>query len=111
LGNRILPQTMPVSGAFAPIGEYKIEEWNKVISINLSGVFYGMRYQIPAMFKNGKDSIINVASILGNVGTRDICAYVSAKRGIVGLTKTGAIEYSGKGIRVNSVGPGYINTP
>lgn len=100
-----------IGGAQAPVGEYEIEEWNKVISINLSGVFYGMRYQIPAMLKNGSGSIINVSSILGSVGFAKSSAYVAAKHGVLGLTKTAALEYSSKGIRVNSVGPAFIKTP
>lgn len=100
-----------IGGPPAPVGEYDIEAWNKVISINLSGVFYGMRYQIPAMLKNGGGSIINVASILGSVGFANSSAYVAAKHGVVGLTKNGALEYSDKGIRVNAVGPGFIKTP
>lgn len=100
-----------IGGAQAPIGEYAVEDWDKVISINLSGVFYGMRYQIPAMLKNGSGSIINVSSILGNVGFANSSAYVAAKHGVVGLTKTAALEYSSKGIRVNSVGPAFIKTP
>lgn len=100
-----------IGGAQSPIGEYAIEDWDKVIAINLSGVFYGMRYQIPAMLKNGSGSIINVASILGSVGFANSAAYVAAKHGVVGLTKTAALEYSSKGIRVNSVGPAFIKTP
>lgn len=100
-----------IGGAQAPIGEYEIEDWDKVIAINLSGVFYGMRYQIPAMLKNGSGSIINVSSILGSVGFANSSAYVAAKHGLVGLTKTAALEYSSKGIRVNSVGPAFIKTP
>jgi NAD(P)-dependent dehydrogenase (short-subunit alcohol dehydrogenase family) len=93
------------------VGEYPVEGWDKVIAINLSGVFYGMRYQIPEMLKNGKGSIINVASILGSVGFANSAAYVAAKHGVVGLTKSAALEYSAKAIRVNSVGPAFINTP
>nr|WP_198537014.1 SDR family oxidoreductase [Salegentibacter sediminis] len=100
-----------IGGEQLPVGEYGIESWNKVIGINLSGVFYGMRYQIPAMLKNGKASIINVASILGSVGFSNSAAYVAAKHGVVGLTKTAALEYSAKGIRINSVGPAFIRTP
>lgn len=100
-----------VGGPQHPVGEYPIEGWDKVIAINLSGVFYGMRYQIPEMLKNGKGSIINVASILGSVGFANSAAYVAAKHGVVGLTKSAALEYSAKGIRVNSVGPAFINTP
>lgn len=100
-----------IGGEQAPTGEYGIEAWDKVIAINLSGVFYGMRYQIPEMVKNGKGSIINVASILGNVGFANSAAYVAAKHGVVGLTKSAALEYSAKGVRVNSVGPAFIKTP
>lgn len=100
-----------VAGPSAPTGEYPIEGWDKVISINLSGVFYGMRYQIPAMIKTGGGSIINIASILGQVGFANAPAYVAAKHGVVGLTKNAALEYSSQKIRVNSVGPGFINTP
>lgn len=100
-----------IGGEQAPAGEYGIEAWDKVIGINLSGVFYGMRYQIPEMLKNSKGSIINVASILGTVGFANSAAYVAAKHGVVGLTKSAALEYSAKGIRVNSVGPAFIKTP
>jgi len=100
-----------IGGPQAGVGEYEIEAWDKVIAINLSGVFYGMRYQIPAMLDNGGGSIINVASILGSVGFAHSAAYVAAKHGVLGLTKSAAIEYSSQGIRINSVGPAFIKTP
>lgn len=99
-----------IGGALAPTGEYPIDGWQKVIDINLSGVFYGLRYQIPAMLEKG-GSIVNIASILGQAGTKFSPAYVAAKHGVVGLTKAAALEYADKKIRVNSVGPGYILTP
>ena len=99
-----------IGGPLAPTGDYPLDGWQKVIDINLSGVFYGMRYQIPAMMEKG-GSIINVASILGQVGTKFSPAYVAAKHGVVGLTKTAALEYADKKIRINSIGPAYIKTP
>lgn len=100
-----------IGGVLAPTGEYPLDVWSKVIATNLSGVFYGMRYQIPAMLAADGGVIINIASILGQVGTKFAPAYVAAKHGVVGLTKTAALEYSDKNIRINSVGPGYIITP
>jgi NAD(P)-dependent dehydrogenase (short-subunit alcohol dehydrogenase family) len=70
-----------------------------------------MRYEIPAMLASGGGAIVNMASILGSVAFASSVAYVAAKHGVLGLTKTAAVEYSSQGIRVNSVGPAFINTP
>lgn len=93
------------------IGDMSVEGFDKVIAINLSSVFYCMKYQIPAMLKNGGGAIVNMASILGQVGFAYSAGYVAAKHGVVGLTKNAGIEYSAQGIRVNAVGPGFIDTP
>lgn len=100
-----------IGGPQANVADYPVDGWDQVIAINLSGVFHGMRYQIPEMLKTGGGSIINMASILGSVGFRTSSAYVAAKHGVVGLTKTAALEYGPQKLRVNAVGPGFIRTP
>lgn len=100
-----------IGGDQNPTADYSLEAWDKAIAVNLSGVFYCMKYEIPAMLKNGGGSIINMASILGRVGFAGAVGYVAAKHGVLGLTKTAAIEYAPHGVRVNVVGPGFISTP
>ena len=108
---RIAVNNAGIGGAAALVGDYPIDSWQKVIEINLNAVFYGRRAQIPAIVANGGGSIVNVASILGSVGFALSSAYVTAKHGLVGLTKNAAIEYATEGVRVNAVGPGFIKTP
>ena len=100
-----------IGGEMNPTGEYSVEGWRRVIDVNLSGVFYCMRYEIPAMLSRGSGAIVNMASILGAVGFAGSPAYVAAKHGLLGLTKSAALEYAERGIRVNSVGPAFIATP
>lgn len=99
-----------IGGASALIGEYPVDAWDKIIAVNLSSVFYGMHYQIPEMLKNKQGVIVNMASILGQVGFAGSAGYVAAKHGVVGLTKNVALEYGQKGIRANTVGPGFVET-
>ncbi|MBP9925253.1 MAG: SDR family oxidoreductase [Cyclobacteriaceae bacterium] len=100
-----------IGGELNPIADMSIEGWQNVINVNLNSLFYGMKYQIQAMLKNGGGSIVNISSILGSVGFAGSAGYASAKHGVVGLTQTAALEYSAQKIRVNAVGPGFIETP
>lgn len=100
-----------IGGPFEKSGDYKAEDWLNVININFNGVFYCQQEAIKAMRTNGSGSIINMASILGQVAFEGAPAYVSAKHGVVGMTKAAAIEHAVDGIRINSVGPGFIHTP
>src|SRR3954452_10452334 len=102
-----------IGGPAAPAGETDLEAWDKVIGINLNGVLYGMRYQIPAMLAAGAQqcAIVNMASIHGTVAALGNGAHTAAKHGVVGVTKNAAAEYGPQGLRINCVGPGYIVTP
>jgi NAD(P)-dependent dehydrogenase (short-subunit alcohol dehydrogenase family) len=91
--------------------DYSLEGWQKVIDINLNSVFYCLKYQIPAMLQNGGGAIVNIASILSQVSFANSPAYVAAKHGMLGLTKNAAVEYATQGIRINAVGPAFIQTP
>jgi NAD(P)-dependent dehydrogenase (short-subunit alcohol dehydrogenase family) len=102
-----------IAGAASPVGELDTADWDKVIGINLNGVLYGLRAEIPAMLEAGaqESAIVNMASIHGTVAAPNNAAYTAAKHGVVGLTKNAAVEYGEAGLRINAVGPGYIDTP
>jgi NAD(P)-dependent dehydrogenase (short-subunit alcohol dehydrogenase family) len=108
---RIAVNNAGIGGAAAFVGEYPIDSWQKVIDINLNAVFYGIRAQAPVIASNGGGAIVNISSVLGSVGIPMSSAYVTAKHGVVGLTKNAALEYGAQGVRVNAVGPGFIHTP
>ncbi|WP_431242824.1 SDR family NAD(P)-dependent oxidoreductase [Flavobacterium sp. P21] len=99
-----------MGGPAKPTGEYEPEAWDRVIALNMSGVFYACRYQLEQMEKNGGGNIVNIASIHGQVAAPNSPAYTASKHGVVGLTKNIVAEYALKNIRCNAVGAGYIET-
>lgn len=100
-----------IIGPQGPLHEVDIDGYKKLTGINLDAVFYGLKYEIPAILAAGGGAIVNTASILGLVGTSGYVPYVTAKHAVSGLTKSAALQYSSQGIRINSVHPGYIDTP
>ncbi|MEQ8676058.1 MAG: SDR family NAD(P)-dependent oxidoreductase [Aggregatilineales bacterium] len=110
-GLHVLVNNAGIGGAQAATADYPLDNWQQVIDVNLSGVFYGVKYAVPEIIKSGGGSVVNIASILGAVGFAQSAAYVAAKHGVVGLTKSAALEYSAQGVRVNAVGPAFIRTP
>ena len=100
-----------ISGTRNATAEYSLEDWHRLININLNGVFYCMKYEIAAMLGRGGGAIVNMSSILGSVGLPSAPAYTAAKHAVVGLAKAAAMEYAKMGIRINAVGPGWIDTP
>jgi NAD(P)-dependent dehydrogenase (short-subunit alcohol dehydrogenase family) len=93
-----------------PTADCDIADWQRIIATNLGGVFYGLKYEIPAILRSGGGAIVNMSSAAGAVGQAGIGPYVASKHGIVGLTRTAAVEYADKGIRITAIGPGYVDT-
>lgn len=99
-----------VAGAMSALDKYSEEKWDEVIDINLKGVWLCMKYEIPAMLKNNKGAIVNIASTFGLTAASNHYGYVASKHGVIGITKCAALEYINKGIRINAVCPGGTET-
>jgi len=100
-----------IGGPLGLVADIDIQAYLTLMEVNLHSVFYGLHYQIPAMLKAGGGSIVNNSSVLGLVGDANAVPYAAAKHAVVGLTRSAALGYADKGVRINSVHPGYIDTP
>jgi len=97
--------------AATPLPELSLEDWRAVLDTNVTGMFLGLKFQLPAIAQAGGGAIVNLSSANGVVGLADMAAYTASKHAVVGLTKSAALEFAAQGVRVNCIGPGYVATP
>lgn len=110
-GLRLAVNNAGIAAPGALTAQYPLSTWRRLLAVNLDGVFYSLRCEIPELIAAGGGSIVNLASIAGTVALRGQIAYTAAKHAVVGMTKAAAVEYADQGIRVNAIGPGYVDTP
>lgn len=103
--------TAGIAGRELETAEYPLEEWHRVMAVNLHGVFHVMKYAIRQMLAQGGGSIVNIAPMLHRNGWAGSAAYVAAKHALVGMTKSAAVEYASRGLRINAIGPNFVDTP
>ena len=106
----ILCNNAGIEGAVAPLAEYPIDEFDRVIAINLRGVFLGLRHVLPVMLAKGSGSIVDTGSIASEIGLPAASAYIAARHAVLGLTRAAASDLAGSGVRVNAVLPGMVDT-
>ena len=99
------------SRSYRPLADMDIADWDAIMKVNVDGIFYGLRAQIPALLAAGGGAIVNIASIMGQVALPGLGAYATSKHAVVGLTRVAALDYATQGVRINAVGPGYVDTP